>query len=163
MTTHVHRTTRPAGARTAVSPVDRRGTRVVLGSLATGVAAATLLTMVALPGATEGVTTGSTLLAFGLAWALLRVRSARTARPQRWATIPAVAMTATGLVLMVLAPSDRAITALTWVWPPLMLVLAGWTYLRMRRSLTGGGRWLVTVVLALLAATSAGAGVGNLS
>jgi pimeloyl-ACP methyl ester carboxylesterase len=64
---------------------------------------------------------------------------------------------------MVLAPSDRAITALTWVWPPLMLVLAGWTYLRMRRSLTGGGRWLVTVVLALLAATSAGAGVGNLS
>lgn len=163
MTTHVHRTTRPAGARTATSPEARPVARVVVSSLATGVAAAIVLTMVVLPGAAEGVTTGSTLLAFGLGWGLLRVRSARTTRPQHWATVPATAMTSIGLVLMVLAPSDRDLTALTWVWPPLMLVLAGWTYLRMRRSLTGGGRWLVTVVLALLATTSVGAGVGNLS
>jgi pimeloyl-ACP methyl ester carboxylesterase len=163
MSTDVHRAARQAGTHPPTNPASRPVIRVVLGSLATGVAAAILMALVAVPGATEGVTTGSVLLAFGLAWALLRVRSARTTKPQHWATLPAVAMTSTGLVLTFSAPSDRTLTALTWVWPPLMLVLAGWTFLRMRRTLTGGGRWLVTVVLALLAATSVSAGVGNVS
>jgi pimeloyl-ACP methyl ester carboxylesterase len=49
-------------------------------------------------------------------------------------------------------------SALTWAWPPLALVLVGWTYLRMRRSLSGPGRWLVTTVLLALGAASIGAG-----
>ena len=38
-----------------------------------------------------------------------------------------------------------------------------WTYLHMRRDLTGPGRWLVTTALVLLAAASVGAGVGNVA
>ena len=152
-----------SGTQPGMRPDTRPVTRVVLGSLGTGVVAALVLTMVVLPGATEGVTTGSALLGFGLGWAMLRVLSVRTAHRQPWAAVPAVAMTSTGLVLMVLAPSDQAIAALTWVWPPLMLVLAGWTYLRMRRVLAGRGRWPVTAVLGLLAAVSVGAGVGHVT
>lgn len=33
-------------------------------------------------------------------------------------------------------------TMLTWVWPPLALALSVWTYVRLRRDLTGPGRWL---------------------
>ena len=163
MSTDVTSTARSSGTGPGVRPDSRAVTRVVLGSLATGVAAALVLTMVVLPGATEGVTTGSALLGFGLGWVVLRVRSVRTSQPQPWATVPAVAMTSTGLALMVLAPSDQALAALTWVWPPLMLVLAGWTHLRMRRDLTGPGRWLVTTAMVLLAAASVGAGVRNVA
>ena len=60
---------------------------------------------------------------------------------------------------MLAAPSDRTLGMLTWVWPPLALALAGWTYVHARRHLGGAGRWLVTVVLVLLAVTSVGAAV----
>ena len=66
-------------------------------------------------------------------------------------------MTSTGALLMVLAPSDRSLTALTWVWPPLVLALAGWTCVHMRRDLSGPGRWLVATTMVLLAAASVGA------
>ena len=121
--------------------------------------AALVLTMLVVPGATEGVTAGAAMLGFGLGWAMLRVLSARTARPQRWATVPAVAMASTGAALVLAAPSDRTLTMLTWVWPPLALALAGWTYVQARRNLAGPARWLVTAVLVLLAAASVGAGV----
>jgi pimeloyl-ACP methyl ester carboxylesterase len=136
-------------------------TRVVLGSLAAGLAAAFVLVMLVLPGATEGVTVGSALLGFGFGWAMLRVLSSRTTRPQRWAVVPAVVMTSTGAALLVLAPSDRTMSTLAWVWPPLMLALAGWTYAHARRDLTGPGRWLVTTTLVLLAVASVGAAVTN--
>lgn len=163
MSTDVQRTTRRASREAVSSPARRSTTRVVLASLATGVAAAVFLTMVVLPGAAEGVTTGSALVGFGLGWAMLRAVSGRTTRPQRWAAVPAVAMTTMGVVLMVLAPSDHTLTSLTWVWPPLMLVVAAWTFAKMRRSLTGAGRWLVTTVLLILAASSVGATVGQVS
>jgi pimeloyl-ACP methyl ester carboxylesterase len=163
MSTDVHRTARPPGSPPETRHRERNLTRVVVGSLGTGAALAVLLTMVVVPGASEGVTTGSALLAFGLGWTMLRVRSARTARPQRWATVPAIAMTATGAVLMAAAPSDHTITGITWVWPPLVLVLTGWTFLRMRRTMGGAGRWLVSIVLVVLAAASLGAGVGTVS
>ena len=41
-----------------------------------------------------------------------------TSRPQRWAAVPAVAMGATGLALLVFSPQDDALTPLNWVWPP---------------------------------------------
>jgi hypothetical protein len=127
--------------------------------LAAGLGAAVILTMLVLPGATEGVTAGAGLLGFGLGWAVLRGLSERTTRPQRWATVPAVAMTSTGAALMIVAPSDRTLAMLTWVWPGLALALAGWTYVHARRDLAGAGGWLVTTVLVLLAASSAGAAV----
>lgn len=155
MSVTVHHRARPREASAARRPV----TRVVLVSLTSGLTAALLLTMLMVPGATEGVTAGAALLGFGLGWAMLRVLSARRGRPQRWAMVPAVAMTSTGAALVLAAPSDHTLTMLTWVWPPLALALAGWTYVRMSRDLKGPGRWLVTAVLVLLAAASAGAGV----
>ncbi len=159
MSIDVHRRVRS----TTPSPESRPVTRVVLGSLALGLAVAVLLTMVVLPGATEAVTAGATLLGFGLGWAMLHVLSGRTGRPQSWAAVPAVAMTSTGVALVALAPSDHTMTALTWVWPPLALALSVWVYARMRRDLTGPGRWLVTVTLVLLAVASVGAGVRNVA
>jgi pimeloyl-ACP methyl ester carboxylesterase len=155
MSVTLHHRARPD----APSAGRRPTTRVVLASLTTGLAAALVLTMLVVPGATEGVTTGAALVGFGLGWAVLHVLAARTARPQRWAAVPAVAMTTTGAALMLAAPSDDTLTMLTWMWPPLALALAGWTYRNARRDLVGPGRWLVTAVLALLAAASAGAGL----
>ncbi len=74
MSIDVHRRIRSS----ATNPGVRPPTRTVLGSMAVGAAAATLLTMLVLPGATEGVTAGATLLGFGLGWAVLHVLSRRT-------------------------------------------------------------------------------------
>ncbi len=145
------------------SPVGPPSNPVVVGSLAAGSGAALILTMVVFPGATEAVTAGAALLGFGLGWAMLRTLSRRTTHPQRWAAVPAIAMTATGAALFLTAPSESTLTALTWVWPPPALALAGWTYVQMRRSLAGLGRWAVTAALVLLAVASAGAGVRNLT
>jgi pimeloyl-ACP methyl ester carboxylesterase len=60
---------------------------------------------------------------------------------------------------VLLAPRDAALTVLGWVWPPAALALAAWALVGARRSLRGVGRWLVTVVLVLLAAASVGATV----
>ena len=155
MSTTVTPTPRPAPTPT---PTPRRSdARDVVASLAAGVAAAAGLTLVVLPGATEGVTTGAALLGFGLGWWTMLVLSSRTARPHRWAAVPAVAMTSTGVALVASAPSDHTLGVLTWIWPPLALALAGWTYARMRRDLIGVGRWLVTATLLVLAAAAVGA------
>lgn len=159
MSVTTHHRVRPHGTSTGHRPA----TRVVLVSLTSGLVAALFLTMLVVPGATEGVTAGATLLAFGLGWAMLHVLSARTGRPQRWAVVPAAAMASTGAALMLASPSDRTLTALTWVWPPLALALAGWVYVHVRRDLAGPGRWLVTAVLVLLVAASAGACVRNVT
>lgn len=159
MSVTLHHRVRPQDT----SPVDPPSRRVVVGSLAAGLGGAVILTMVVFPGATEGVTAGAALLAFGLGWAMLSTLSSRTSNPQRWATVPAIAMTATGAALMLTAPSESTLTTLTWVWPPVALALAGWTYVQMRRSLAGLGRWAVTTALVLLAVASAGAGVRNLT
>lgn len=139
---------------------DVPSTRAVLASLAVGAAAALLLVLVLLPGAEEAVTTGSALIGFGLGWAALPRLSGRAHRRSlRWTAVPAVAMTATGAALVLLDPSDAGLTTLGRAWPPVALALAAWTFLRARRSLRGAGRWLVTAVLALLVASSAGATV----
>ena len=123
---------------------------------------ALVLILVVFPGATESVITGSALLAFGFGWAMMRVLSARmTSHPQRWATIPAVAMTATGAGLLVFSPQDATLSTLNWVWPPAMLALAGWMFVQMRRAVPGRGRWLLTPVVVFLAVASIGATAEN--
>ena len=85
--------------------------RVIAASLIAGAVSALVLVLVVFPGATESVITGSALLAFGFGWAMMRVLSARmTSHPQRWATIPAVAMTATGAGLLVFSPQDATLS-----------------------------------------------------
>lgn len=136
--------------------------RVIVGSLVAGAVAALVLVVVVFPGATESVVTGSALFAFGLGWTMMRVLSAKmTSQPQRWATIPAVAMTLTGAGLLVFSPQDATLSTLSWVWPPAMLGLAAWMSVAMRRALTGRGRWLLTPVMVFLAAASVGATVEN--
>ncbi|WP_374455411.1 alpha/beta hydrolase [Nocardioides sp.] len=125
-------------------------TRAVIGSLALGALAASLMVLVVVPGATEGVSVGAALLGFALGWATL-------GRSLRWALVPAASMAAAGVLLVVLDPSDRALGALAWAWPPVILALAGWTSVQARRSLSGAGRWLVAAVLAVLVVASAGA------
>ena len=135
---------------------------MVAGSLAAGAVTALVLTLVVFPGATEAVITGSMLLGFGFGWALMAVLSDRmTSQPQRWAAVPAVAMSATGLALLTLSPGDAALTAVGWVWPPAMVALVVWTFVQVRRDLRGRGRWLVTPVLVVLAAASIGATIEN--
>ena len=123
---------------------------------------ALVLVLVVFPGATESVVTGSALLAFGLGWAMMRILSAsRTSQPQRWTTVPAVAMTAAGAGLLVFSPQDATLSTLSWVWPPAMVLLAGWMFVSMRRTLTGRGRWLLTPVVVALVAASVGATAEN--
>ncbi len=133
-------------------------TRVVLASLAVGILAAVVLTLVVVPGATEPVVTGSLLVGFGLGWAALAVLSARrTGTEQRWARVPAVAMAVTGAALVLLEPGEAALTALGWFWPPLLLALATWTAIRSRRSLPARAWWLLVPVFLTLVLASLGA------
>jgi pimeloyl-ACP methyl ester carboxylesterase len=138
--------------------------RVIAGSLVAGAVTALVLMLVVFPGATESTITGSALLGFGFGWAMMRVLSARfTSQPQQWTTVPAVAMTAAGAGLLVLAPGDSTLTTLGWVWPAAMLALVGWMYVAMRRALTGKGRWLLTSVLVVLALTAVGGTVEDVA
>jgi pimeloyl-ACP methyl ester carboxylesterase len=150
----------------APTPV-RRGVpvaRVIVGSLATGVVTALVLTLVVFPGGTESVIIGSILSAFGMGWAMMAALSVRfTAQPQRWTTVPAVVMGVSGVALMVGSPDNATLTDLNWVWPPAMLALAVWMFVQMCRHLHGKGRWLLTPVLVVLAATTIGATVENVA
>jgi pimeloyl-ACP methyl ester carboxylesterase len=148
---------------TDTSSTTSTSTSVVVISLTVGLAAAAALTMLVFPGATEGVSTGAALLGFGLGWAVLRALSGRTPRPQRWAAVPAVAMAATGIALIASAPSDHTLGVITWVWPPLALTLAGWTFVQVRRNVSGASRWLLSATLLVVAAAAVGAGTRQVS
>lgn len=139
-------------------------TRVVFGSLVTGAVTALVLVLAVFPGATESVITGSLLLGFGIGWAMIAVLSTRhTTQPQRWAAVPAAAMTTTGLGLMVFSPDDATLNGLSWVWPPALFALVVWMFVQMRRDLPRRSRWLLTPVLVVLTTTTVGAVAQNLS
>jgi pimeloyl-ACP methyl ester carboxylesterase len=122
---------------------------------------AAVLPLIVFAGAAEPVITGSAMLGFAAGWAMLAVLSTRmTDQPQRWAWVPAAALGMVGLALMTLAPDDRALTAAGWAWPALLFALAGWTVLRVRRSLAAGsGRWFLYPVAAVMAAAAVGGAV----
>jgi pimeloyl-ACP methyl ester carboxylesterase len=162
MTTAMHPTHRPPVP--ADSDRADRGShagpirRIIAGSLVTGLVAAAILTFVVFGGADEYVITGTALIGFALGWAMLAVLSMRmTDQPQRWAFVAAAGMAATGLGLLVLAPSDAGLTSSGWVWPPVLLALAIWMGSRVRRRLAAGsGRWLLYPVVAVMAAAAVG-------
>src|SRR4051794_30737450 len=149
----------------AAEPSPRRRPRmVVAGSLLAGLLAAVALVAGPFAGGREAVITGGLLLGFAAGWALLAVLSVRfTDRPQRWAAVPAAAMGITGAGLLVLAPDAGTLTALGWVWPPLLLVLVTWMIVRARRRPAGRLQpWLLYPIVGALALIAIGGGYETL-
>ena len=165
MSVQTHPTSRVPGTPEPTREVTRRRSagRAILASLLAGAGAALVLALAVFPGGTEATITGALLLGFGFGWALMAVLTRGTRQPQRWTVVPAVTMGVTGAALVVLNPGNQTITALTWVWPPLMVGLAGWMFVRMRRSVAGKARWVLTPVTAVLVLASIGAVYGNVA
>ena len=133
-------------------------TRIVAGSLATGLVAALLLVAAPFIPADESAVTGAVLCGFALGWATLAVLSVRlTEQPQRWAVAPALLMGLGGLLLLAFGSSARDLLA--WVWPPAMLAVAIWMIVRIRRHLPSrGARRLFYPVTALFVLAAIGGG-----
>lgn len=129
---------------------------IVAGSLATGLAAALALVAAPFIPVQESSMTGAVLCGFAVGWAMLAVLSMRfTDQPQRWAAGPALFMGISGLLLLVFGSPAREV--LNWIWPPALLVLVIWMFLRVRRQLHGrSGRWLLYPVIVILALASIG-------
>lgn len=155
--------------RTPQSPLEtgrRRRTAgpIIVACVVAGAVTALVLALVAFAGGSEATITGVILLGFGLGWALMAVLTVRyTREPQRWAAAPAAAMGASGAALVALTPGNEAMTALNWVWPPLLVALAAWMLLQIRRSVHGVARWVLGLVVVLLACASVGATLGNVA
>ena len=159
-TSRLHRTPEPTRKPPSAAPPGAPSSPPSLA----GAVAALVLSLVVFAGGTEATITGALLLGFGFGWALMATLTVRrTRQPQRWAVVPAVAMGATGAALVVFTPGNQTITALNWVWPPLMVALAGWMFVQMRRSVTGKARWVLIPVIAVLVLASIGATYGNIA
>ena len=131
--------------------------RIVAGSLIGGLVGAIALVAGPFAGAQEHVITGSVLLAFAAAWAMLAVLSERcTDQPQGWAFVPAAFMTFTGTFVLAVAPTGNEAG---WVWPPVVAALAIWMLFRSRRDLRSRTRvWLLYPVCIALFFSAVGGG-----
>jgi pimeloyl-ACP methyl ester carboxylesterase len=149
--------TRPTQPPPSQQPKGRLG-RIVAGTLASGLLAAAALAAMPFIPAEPSELTGAVLCGFALGWAMLSVLSVRfTDQPQRWAWFPALAMGLGGLSLITFG--SGAHDALGWVWPPVMLALAVWMAVRIRREMASRlGRWLLYPVVVLLDVVSVAAG-----
>jgi hypothetical protein len=138
--------------------------RSVVVSVAAGVATALVLSLVVFAGGSEATITGALLLGSGFGWGLMAFLTVRrTDQPQRWAVVPATVMGGAGAALVITDPGGNALAVMGWAWPPLLLALAVWAYVRARRSVTGKARWLLTPVIAVLALIAVGATYGNIA
>ena len=107
---------------------------IVVGSLASGLVVALLLVFAPFIPAEESAVTGAVLCGFALGWVMLALLSVRfTDQPQRWAAAPALFMGLGGLLLLGFGSSVQAV--LSWVWPPVLLALAIWMFVRVHRGL----------------------------
>jgi pimeloyl-ACP methyl ester carboxylesterase len=142
------------GSRTTARGEGHIG-RVVAGSLVTGLVTAVVFVAGPFAGAKEHVITGSVLLAFALAWAMLALLSVRwTNQPQRWAVAPAAFMALAGTSILILAPTGNQ---LGWVWPPVVVTLTIWMIVHARRDLRSRTRvWLLYPVFAALLLSAVG-------
>ena len=137
---------------------------IVAGSLAAGLAAAVLLPFAPFVTVDERVFTGVMLLGFAVGWALLAGLSTWLSdQPQHWAAAPAVFMGLAGLIVL-LGPDGLVDGVLSWVWPPALLVLVIWMFLRARQELHSWTRIvLLYPVLAVLVLFSLGGGYERFS
>jgi pimeloyl-ACP methyl ester carboxylesterase len=131
----------------------------VAGSLGAGLATALCLPFAPFVPADETVVTGVVLLGFAFGWALLAGLSMWFSdQPQRWAVAPAVFMGMSGGIVIV-GPDSLGDGVLGWVWPPALLALVIWMFLRSRRELHSWTRpWLLYPVLAALVLLALGGG-----
>lgn len=138
--------------------------RIAVGSLSAGLVVVLALVVGPLAGAQEHVITGVVLLTVGSSWALLTALSMlRTHISQGWAAPLAGFMGVAGAGLLVFAPSDAALDALGWVWPPLLIALLAATVVCVRRRLHSRSRsWVVYPMLALYALSAIGGGYQTL-
>jgi pimeloyl-ACP methyl ester carboxylesterase len=166
MTVQTHTTSRQdrtSRSTRSVAGPRRSAGRTIVASVVAGALTALVLVLVVFPGASEATTTGLLLLGFSLGWALMAFLTVRrTWQPQRWAYVPAAAMGVTGAALAVLDPGNQTMTALNWVWPPLMVSLAVWTFVQVRRSVTGKARWILIPMTSVLMLASIGATYANI-
>ena len=131
---------------------------IVSGSIAAGLVVALLLVAAPFIPAQESRVTGAVLCGFAVGWLMLAVLSVRfTDQPQRWAAAPALLMGLGGVLLVAFGSSVQAV--LNWVWPPVMLALAIWMIVRVHRQVRSrGARWLLNLVIGVLALASIGGG-----
>ncbi|HYP45036.1 MAG TPA: alpha/beta hydrolase [Propionibacteriaceae bacterium] len=126
--------------------------------MATGPVAAALLVAAPFIPPTEAGVTGAVLCGLALGWAMLALLSVQfTDQPQPWAAAPALFMGLSGFLLVAFGSSVHEV--LTWVWPPALLALVVWMFVRARRQLRSPTRrWLLYPVLAVLALAAVGGG-----
>jgi pimeloyl-ACP methyl ester carboxylesterase len=75
-------------------------------------------------------------------------------QPQRWAVAPALFMGLSGLLLLAFGSPVQGV--LSWIWPPALLVLVIWMFIRSRQQLRSGSRWLLYPVFGVLLLASVG-------
>ena len=145
------------GVGSETAPAKGHIGRIVAGSLIGGLFGAIVLVAGPFAGAQEHVITGSVLLAFASAWAMLAVLSERwTDQPQRWAFVPAGFMALAGGSILAFAPTGNEAG---WVWPPVVAALAVWMIVRARRDLRSRTRvWLLYPVCVALFLSAVGGG-----
>ena len=158
---HAHERVEDGASARPYRPVPGSGGhlgQVVAGSLATGLLAAVLLVAVPFLPPTEAGVTGAVLCGLALGWAMLAGLSVRfTDQPQAWAVAPALFLGLSGLLLLAFGPSVHEV--LTWVWPPVVLTLVVWMFVRTRRQVRArSARLLLYPVLVALALASIGGG-----
>jgi pimeloyl-ACP methyl ester carboxylesterase len=123
--------------------------------LVTGLVVGVVLAVSPFVPAEEGKVTGALLLGFALGWAMLAFLSVRfTDQPQRWAVVPAIFMGVGGLLLLVFGSPAHVV--LKWLWPPALLVLVVWMFIRSGQQLHSRSRWLLYPVFAALLLASIG-------
>lgn len=145
-------------ANTPPATGSRTSTRAVAGSLFIGLASAVALVAGPFAGSSEGTTTGAILVGFAIGWALLATLSIRRGDgSHRWAAVPATALGAAGLALIILTPSTATLDALGWVWPPAIFGLAVWMTVQLRRRpRPRKGSWMLYSAFGLMAITAVG-------
>ena len=96
-----------------------------------------MLTLGVFGGAAEHVISGSALLAFAGGWAMLAYyRVGSPASPNAGHECRRPSWLSPGCAV-VARPDDRALNNAGWVWPPVVLAVAVWMVIQLRRGLGG--------------------------
>jgi pimeloyl-ACP methyl ester carboxylesterase len=129
---------------------------VVAGSLVAGFLAAVALVAAPVVPATESALTGAVLCGFAIGLGILAGLSMRfAAQPQRWAVVPAAVLGAGGVSLLLLGSSAHP--TVDWVWPPVLIGLALWMSVRIRREVASrAARWLLYPVIGAMGISAVG-------